>query len=119
MIDADLCGKVAAFFEGIDLSANAFAIDAIQEVGPGSHFLGSTHTQANFLTAFYRSTSSDSSSYEQWLAEGGLDAAQRANAQWKQLLESYEDPGLDPAIDEGLQDYIGRRKASMPDVNYF
>lgn len=119
VIDADLCGKVAAFFEGIDLSADAFALEAIREVGPGAHFLGSAHTQANFLTAFYRSTSSDSSSYEQWLSEGGRDAAQRTNAQWKALLESYEDPGLDPAIDEGLQDYIARRKASMPDVDYF
>ena len=28
------------------------------------------HTQANFQTAFYRSTIADNNSYEQWLAEG-------------------------------------------------
>lgn len=119
IIDADLCGKVAAFFEGIDLSDNALALDAIREVGPGAHFLGSAHTQANFLTAFYRSTTSDNASYEQWMAEGAHDAAQRANAQWKELLEGYVEPGLDPAIDEALQEYIAKRKASAPDVNYF
>jgi trimethylamine--corrinoid protein Co-methyltransferase len=119
IIDADLCGKVAAFFEGIDLSTNAFAIDAIHDVGPGSHFLGSAHTQANFLTAFYRSPTSDNNSFEQWQAEGGLDTAQRANAQWKQMLASYEDPGLDPAIDEALKAYMAERKSSMPDADYF
>lgn len=119
VIDADLCGKVARLFEGIDLSENALALEVISTTGPGAHFLGSEHTQANFKTAFYESTSSDNNSFEQWKSDGGLDAAQRANRRWKQLLDSYEDPGLDPAIDEALQDYIARRKAQMPDVDYF
>jgi hypothetical protein len=29
------------------------------------------------------------------------------------------DPGLEPAIDEALQAYVAKVKASMPDVNYF
>ena len=119
ILDADLCGKVASLFEGVDLSENGQAMDAIREVGPGAHFLGSAHTQANFLTAFFSSTTCDSNSFEQWSAEGGNDAAERANAQWKRLLDAYEDPGLDPAIDETLQAFIARRKESMPDADYF
>jgi trimethylamine--corrinoid protein Co-methyltransferase len=119
ILDADLCGKVASLFEGVDLSENGQAMDAIREVGPGAHFLGSAHTQANFLTAFFASTICDSNSFEQWSAEGGHDAAERANAQWKRLLDAYEDPGLDPAIDEALQAFIARRKESMPDAEYF
>ena len=118
VIDADLCGKLASFFSGIDLSDNGLAMEAIKAVGPGSHFLGSAHTQENFLTAVYRAEMSDNNSFEQWQAEGGRDAAWRANAQWKRLLESYEDPGLDPAIDEALQEFIAERKASMPDLSY-
>ncbi|WP_120502345.1 trimethylamine methyltransferase family protein [Roseovarius sp. EL26] len=119
MIDADLCGKLGRFFEGIDLSENAQAMDAIAQTGPGQHFLGSDHTQANFMTALFRPETPDNNSYEQWQAAGGLDAAQRANALWKSHLEAYEDPGLDPAIDEELQDYIARRKAEVPDQEYF
>lgn len=119
IIDADLCGKVASFFEGIDLSDNAFALDAIRATGPGAHFLGSEHTQANFKTAFYASTSSDNSSFEQWQADGALDAAQRANREWKRLLENYEDPGLDPAIDEALGEFIAKRKSQAPDQDYY
>ena len=86
---------------------------------PGQHFLGSEHTQENFKSAFYMSSSSDSNSFEQWSAEGGLDAAQRANAQWKSLLADYEDPGLDPGTDEALRAFIAKRKESEPDRNYF
>jgi trimethylamine--corrinoid protein Co-methyltransferase len=119
VIDADLCGKVAAFFEGIDLSDDAQAMEAIQAVGPGAHFLGAEHTQANFLSAFFMPALADSNAFEQWQAEGGLDTAQRANAEWKRRLESYEDPGLDPVIDEALQAFIARRKAAVPDADYF
>ena len=65
------------------------------------------------------STSADSNSFEQWSSEGGLDAAQRANLQYKELLHAYEDPGLDPAIDEALQDFIARRKSSEPDQAFY
>ena len=119
MIDADLCGKLARFFDGIDLSENAQAMDAIAETGPGQHFLGSAHTQANFLTALFRPETPDNSSYEQWTEAGALDTATRANALWKSHLEAYEDPGLDPAIDEELQSYIAARKAEVPDADYF
>ena len=119
ILDADLCGKICRFFEGIDLSENAQAMATIAATGPGSHFLGSDHTQANFLTALFRPETPDNSSFEQWQAGGGLDAARRANAIWKERLEAYEDPGLDPAIDEALQDYIARKKAEVPDQEYF
>lgn len=119
IIDADLCGNVQAFAEGIDLSGNAQALDAIREVGPGAHFLGSAHTLKNFESAMYRPTASDNNSYEQWLAEGGFDSAQRANKIWKRLLRDYEAPPLDPAIDEALLEYIAKRNASVPDQNYY
>jgi trimethylamine--corrinoid protein Co-methyltransferase len=119
IMDADQAGMIQRFLQGVDLSENGQAMDALREVGPGSHFLGCAHTQANFETAFYRSTSADSNSYEQWHSEGGLDAAQRANREWKRLLETYQDPGLDPAIDEALKEFIAKRKASQPDRDYF
>ena len=92
-------------------------MDAIREVGPGKHFLGCSHTLANFETAFYRSPLADNNSFEQWQAEGSRDMAQRANARWKKLLEEYVPPPLDAAVDEALLDYVSRRKASFPDSN--
>jgi len=118
ILDADLCGKLIEFCNGIDLSDNAQAMEAIAEVGPGSHFLASAHTLGNFQSAFYNSPTADANSFEQWQSEGSLGAAQRANRIWKQLLEEYQQPALDAATLEALQDYVARRKASMPDRSY-
>ncbi|HWA43870.1 MAG TPA: trimethylamine methyltransferase family protein [Hypericibacter adhaerens] len=117
VMDADQLGMMQVLAKNIDLSENGQALDAIREVGPGTHFLGCSHTQANFETAFYRSSIADNNSFEQWEAEGAQDAAQRANKLWKRLLREYEAPPLDPAIDEALQAYIAKRKAASPDSN--
>ena len=118
MMDADQASMLGVLLGGVDLSENGQALDALREVGPCNHFLGCAHTQANFQTAFWRSEIADNNSFEQWEAEGGLDAAQRANARWKSALASYEAPPLDIAVDEALKDYIKVRKASFPDANY-
>ena len=115
IMDADQCGMMAVFVKGVDMSENGQALDAIRANGPGQHFLGTAHTLANFETAFYRSEVADNNSFEQWSEDGGLDAAQRANAIWKRMLAEYEAPPLDQATDEALLEFMIRRKASMPD----
>ena len=84
VLDADQLGMMATFAAGLDLSDNGQALDAIRANPPGNHFLGTEHTLANFETAFYRSETADNASYEQWLEDGSLDAAQRANRIWKE-----------------------------------
>ncbi|SNZ20389.1 trimethylamine methyltransferase family protein [Cohaesibacter gelatinilyticus] len=117
VMDADQLGMMHVLAKGIDLSDEALAWDAFNEVGPGGHFLGAEHTQRNFETAFYRSTIADNNSFEQWESDGKLDAASRANKQWKEMLANYQPPELDVAIDDALQDFITRRKSEFPDSN--
>jgi trimethylamine--corrinoid protein Co-methyltransferase len=118
VIDADQANMVAVLLGGVDMSENGQAMDALHEVGPGSHFLGATHTHANFESAFYRSPLADNNSFEQWEQEGSLNMAQRANAMWKSMLDEYEAPALDPAIDEALQEFMTRRKAEFADRDH-
>ena len=118
VMDADQAQMMQVFLGGIDLSENGQGLDAIREVGPGSHFLGSAHTRANFETAFYRSPVADNNSFEQWESEGGLDCAKRANRLWKEMLAGYEAPPMDEGVDEALQAFIAERKASQPDMSY-
>ncbi len=115
VIDADQCGLMAKFVGGVDLSENGQAMDAIRDVGPGQHFLGTAHTYANFETAFARSEVANNDSFEQWEEDGSLDAAQRANGIWKQMLADYEAPAIDEAVDEALLEFIARRKDVLPD----
>ena len=115
VMDVDQLAMMQALGGGMDLSERGQAMDALREVGPGGHFLGCAHTQAHFETAFHQSSIADYSSFEQWALEGRLTAEQRANAVWKRMLADYEDPGIDPAIDESLLDFMARRRAVLPD----
>ena len=115
MLDADQIAMLQIFAEGPDLSEEGIAMEAIREVGPGGHYLGCAHTRRNFMTAFYTSPIADNNSYEQWEAEGGKDANQRATERAQRLLRQYEPPPIDEGADEGLRDYIARRKSILPD----
>ena len=115
ILDADQCGMAAVFVKGVDMSDNGQALEAILQNAPGQHYLGSAHTLANFESAFYRSEIADNNSFEQWQEDGSLDAAQRANKIWKRMLTEYEAPPIDEGVDEALQEFIAKRKASMPD----
>jgi trimethylamine--corrinoid protein Co-methyltransferase len=117
IMDVDQAGMMHTLLAGVDMSENGQALDAIREVGPGKHFLGCAHTQANFESAFYRSPITDNNSFEQWEAEGSRDMTARANALWKKQLAEYVAPPMDAAVDEGILDYMNRRKAAFPDSN--
>ncbi len=118
VMDADQAGMLGVMLGGVDLSDSGQALDALREVGPGKHFLGCEHTQANFESAFYRSDIADNNSFEQWESEGAKDAAQRANERWKSNLEGYVAPSIDESVDKALVQYVEDRKASFPDANY-
>src|ERR1700749_387768 len=110
MMDVDQAGMMHTLLQGVDLSDNGQALSAIREVGPGKHFLGCAHTQANFESAFYRSPLADNNTVEQWEAEGAKDMSKRANVLWKKLLAEYVPPPMDPALDEALLEYMAQRK---------
>jgi trimethylamine---corrinoid protein Co-methyltransferase len=115
VMDIDQLAMMQALSAGMDLSERGQAMDAIREVGPGSHFLGCAHTLANFESAFYQSMIADYTPYEQWVIEGSLTAEQRANRVWKKMLAEYVDPGIDPALDEALLAFIAKRKEVLSD----
>lgn len=117
VMDCDQAAMMGIVLKGVDMSENGQALDAIREVGPGNHYLGCAHTQANFENAFYRSPLADNNSFEQWQSDGSLDQAKRANSYWKKQLENYQLPELDVATDEALLAYIQQRKESFPDSN--
>jgi trimethylamine--corrinoid protein Co-methyltransferase len=116
VLDADQLGILHHLAQGVDLGANGQGMDAIREVGPGGHYLGCAHTQANFRTAFWRTEVLDYKPFETWAEEGSRDSAQLAAARVKKLLGDYQAPALDPGIAEALADFVARKKASMPDA---
>jgi trimethylamine---corrinoid protein Co-methyltransferase len=73
---------------------------------------------ANYTTAFFDSKIADNDPFETWSESGGHDSALRANKRWKAALAEYQAPKLDDGIKAALQDFVARKKASMPDQWY-
>lgn len=116
VLDADQLGALHHLAGGITMDENGQAMDAIREVGPGGHFLGCAHTQANFKSAFWRSEVLDYKPFETWEEEGARDSQALAAARVERQLRNFEAPPLDPAIAEALEAYVAQRKSSEPDA---
>ncbi|MEO0327112.1 MAG: trimethylamine methyltransferase family protein [Pseudomonadota bacterium] len=119
IMDADRLGSYQKVLDlGLDLSDEAFAKDAYEEVAPGGHFLGSGHTMRNYPKAFYEPALSDSENVESWEEGGSKDMRRRAFERWNQMLKDYETPALDQAKREELEEYVTRRKQEIPEAWY-
>ena len=118
VMDVDQAGMMHTLLAGVDLSENGQAMDAIREVGPGKHFLGCAHTQANFETAFYRSPIADNNSVEQWEAEGSQDLAQRANAMLEEAARELRAAAARPGDRRSAPRLHEPAQGSFPDSKY-
>ncbi|MCP4493565.1 MAG: trimethylamine methyltransferase family protein [Gammaproteobacteria bacterium] len=113
ILDAELLQMQAAFLEPVNTDADSLGIDAIREVGHGGHFFGATHTLERYQHAFYQPILSDWRNFESWQEDGAKSATQRANDIWKKILQEYQKPPLDAAIEEELQAYMAHRKEEI------
>ncbi|NCF50562.1 methyltransferase [Gammaproteobacteria bacterium] len=113
IIDAEMLQMIAEYLRPIAVDDDELALDAIAEVGPGGHHFGTAHTLERYESAFYSPLLSNRQNFESWQESGSLDIAVRANSLWKQLLQEYEQPPLDPAIDDALVEYVEKRKKNL------
>ena len=113
IIDAEMLQMIAEYLHPIEVNDDELALDAIAEVGPGGHHFGTAHTLERYETAFYTPLLANRQNFEAWQEAGSIDIAQRANALWKQMLTEYEQPPLDPGIDEALVEYVEKRKNTL------
>ena len=115
VMDADQLGALHHLARGVEIDENAQALDAIREVGPGGHYLGCAHTQANFKEAFWKSDLLDYKPFETWSDEGARDTQSLAAARVEKLLGDYVQPAMDPETRAALDAFVAERKAAEPD----
>ncbi|MBD3948126.1 trimethylamine methyltransferase family protein [Nocardioides ganghwensis] len=115
IVDIELLQMLRHEFTPLEIDEESMAFGAHEEVGHGGHFLGAMHTMERFRTCFYRPLLSSSENYERWMRNGGHDANERATVAYQKALEEYEQPALDDAVREELEDYVIRRRAELGD----
>jgi len=114
IVDAEQCAMAHRMASGPDWGDFDEALGAVADVGPGGHYLGHSHTLKRFQDAYFMPDMFDNNSIEQWQAEGSVEITARALSRARKLLDEYQEPRLDVAIDEELRDYIARREREIP-----
>lgn len=115
MLDGEQMRMMYRLGRGVDMNELDPAMDAVREIEPGDHYLGTDHTLANFETAFFMPELMDGEAFENWNASGGVDANTRGIVMAHRVLGDYEEPALDEAIAEELAEYRDRMKSEIPE----
>ena len=113
IIDIDMLQMMRETLTPLQVDDSTLALDAIREAGHGGHFFATAHTMANYTSAFYEPLVSDWSNFETWAENGSKTAFQRANQVYRQTLSKFQEPDLDDAIRQSLQDYVDERKQQL------
>jgi trimethylamine--corrinoid protein Co-methyltransferase len=113
VLDVEMLQMMIEFLKPIVVNEEELGFDAIKGVPTGGHFFGEPHTMQRYEHAFYRPLVSNWQNYENWQLGGGKDATQRATEIWQQALKEYEQPAMDPAVREALDEYVERRRAEI------
>lgn len=113
VLDLELLAMIRHLLQPLDVSAETLALGAIDDVGPGGYFLDAAHTMRHFRDAHFLPQISRRQRYEEWQADGGRDARQRANERCRRLLAEYKQPDLPSDVAGRLHDFVRRRKEQL------
>ncbi len=109
ILDAEMNQMMEAFLMPSAINKDTLGVEAIAEVGPASHFFAAQQTLDRYETEHYNPMLSDWRNFESWRDAGSETASQRANKIWKQLLDDYQEPKLDPEVEEELKGFVEKR----------
>ncbi len=97
-------GAVKFMARGVEVSPRTLALDVIEKVGPGGHFLSEQHTMDNFRSEMHFTRLFNRNNYDNWLATGSKDFGGNANALLKEILQWHEVPALAPEVESAIKE---------------
>lgn len=113
--DCELLDLLRHQFTPLDVDEESLAFEAHVEVGQGGHFFGTAHTLERFRDCFWRPTVASTENFERWTRNGSKDHAERSDARWKAMVDSYQRPPLDDAVEAELVEFVERRATELGD----
>jgi trimethylamine---corrinoid protein Co-methyltransferase len=104
VIDNEIALMMKRIKLGFEFSEDNFALDQINQVGPGGMFAGTEHTLERMRSAMFLAEVSDRDPRAQWMERGGLDAHTRALQKVRQILTRDNPVALSPELDAELRE---------------
>ena len=113
VIDDELIKAMLTSLHGVEVSDDTLALDVIDKVGPGGHYLGQKHTLDHFLKERFIPELTDRSGYEKWKETGKKSLVERAKEKVKKILKEHSVPPLDNDIRKELDNIIKRAEKEL------
>jgi len=102
VIDHEICDMIAHILNGIAVTDETLAVDLVDKVGPGGHFLSQKHTMKYLKQEHFLPKLSDRDSYEVWTEKGKRSIYERAKERVKKILAEHQPLPLDAAVEKEL-----------------
>jgi trimethylamine--corrinoid protein Co-methyltransferase len=109
LLDTELFDLVRQIPLGFEVDEETLAVEVIEKVGPGEHFLGEAHTLRHMREA-WKARLMDTDTWEAWEEKGRPEPPERAAERVRELLASHEPTRLEPAAEERIREVIAEHE---------
>ena len=106
--DDEIIGEVKHFLRGIEVNDDTLAVDVIDHVGPGGHFLEEQHTVERFRQEFWWPTVISRTRYDEWKMNGAKTLGQRVKEKTQQIINEHKAEPLPQPILDQIQAVVDR-----------
>lgn len=108
VMDDEIIGMVKRIIQGIEVNQDTLAVDVIDQVGPGGHFLRNQHTRSYFKKETWYPSLIDRKVYEAWKSEGSKTMAQRIKEKTQMIINEHQPEQLPAKTLEKIDQIIAR-----------
>jgi len=99
-------GMAKRILRGITVTPETLAVDVIEQVGPGGHYLTQEHTRQHFRQEMWFPTLMDRQMRRSWEASGRKTMADRVRAKVKDILEHHQPLPIPADVEARLKEII-------------
>lgn len=104
----EVIGMAKHILRGITVTPETLAVEVIEQVGPGGHFLAQEHTRQHFRAELWFPTLIDRQMRRDWEASGKKTMADRVRAKVKDILEHHQPLPISVEIEAKLREIVAR-----------
>jgi trimethylamine--corrinoid protein Co-methyltransferase len=106
----EVIGLVRRILGGVQVNEETLALDVIDRVGPGGHFLDEEHTLRHFRENWYP-TLLNRTSYSAWEEQGAATYGELANRRVREILERHRPQPLPEDVQAAVRAIVQRADA--------
>jgi trimethylamine--corrinoid protein Co-methyltransferase len=102
----EVIGMAKRILGGITVTPETLAVDVIEQVGPGGHYLTQEHTRQHFRGEMWFPTLMDRQMRRGWEAGGRKTMAERVRAEVKHILEHHQPLPIPTEVEARLKEIV-------------